>query len=145
MTVPRGRKGPAPKEAKEEQRKKSREWQSSVQAGISKINEYAGISFTPEKKKMLHNELFLNTVKTTDGKYVSKFIASFFDAYNKNPEKLMLMAEILRDDFDPEKFSKSVGEKAKTKEVSRLKALGKKKKTGSGRSKKPKSIADLFQ
>ena len=127
----------APKDNKENQKAKHSDWKTKVIQGINKVNEYAGIEFTANKKELI-NDIVLNTVKTDEGKYTSRFISEFFRVYNDDPKKLLLIATILRDDFDPAKLATKIETKETTKIKAKIKAAssvgGKSPKGGASRS-----------
>lgn len=135
-----------PKADKEAREAKNKEWKNTLITSARKVDEYAGITFTPEKKKDLINDIVLNTVKTEDGKYTSRFIHEFFKVYNTDPKKLMFIASVLQDDFDPEKFAANLETKETKKVKSKLQALSTNKdKRKIKKAEKPKHIADLFK
>lgn len=127
----------APKANKEDQKAKHSDWKTKVIQGINKVNEYAGIEFTANKKELI-NDIVMNTVKTEDGKYTSRFISEFFKVYQSDPKKLLLIATILRDDFDPSKLATKIETKETTKIKAKIKAAssvgGKAPKGGASRS-----------
>jgi hypothetical protein len=92
-----------PKQNADEQRRKREQWKATVVSAAKQVEEYAGYQFDQTKKKELLNDLTINSVKTQDGQYASPFINNFFKVYNgADPKKLLLIAEILREDFKPE-------------------------------------------
>lgn len=106
-----------PKQNVEEQRRKREQWKATVMSAAKQVDEYAGYQFDQNKKKALLNDLTINSVKTQDGQYASPFINNFFKVYNGgDPKKLLLIAEILRDDFNPEVLVQKAETKG-TKEV----------------------------
>ncbi len=127
----------APKANKEDQKAKHSDWKTKVIQGINKVNEYAGIEFTANKKELI-NDIVMNTVKTDDGKYTSRFISEFFKVYQNDPKKLLLIASILREDFDPAKLATKIETKETTKIKAKIKAAssvgGKPSKGGATRS-----------
>lgn len=133
-----------PSEAKADREAKTKEWKNTLITSARKVEEYAGITFTPDKKKDLINDIVLNTVKTEDGKYTSRFIHEFFKVYNSDPKKLLFIASVLQDDFDPEKFAATLETKETKKVKSKLRTLTTKKEKKKVAAKQPRSIAELF-
>ena len=134
----------APKEDAERQRQKREQWRTTILTDAKKVDEYAGYKFEADRKKALINDLTINNVKTQDGQYTSQFINNFFKVYNgQDPNKLMLIAEILRDDFKPEMIVQKAETKGTQEVKTKLQKLAQNK-TPQGSTKQERPLWDNF-
>lgn len=133
-----------PKQTAEDQRRKREQWKAAVLSATKQVDEYAGYKFDVNRKKALLNDLTINSVKTEDGQYTSPFIDNFFKVYRGgDPNKLMLIAEILREDFKPDVLIEKAETKG-TKEVkTKLQKLAQSR-TPQGTTSKEKAVWENF-
>lgn len=98
--------------------KKLREnFQKSVQKILNANDEIGGFPIAKKEKTELLNYVTKATEKTGKNRYVTKFNADLMNVL-KDDNKLLLIAKIIKDDFD---FS-PVEDKGKTKQVKRVKS-----------------------
>lgn len=135
-----------PIQSKEQQRKKRKEWEQSILGSTKAVDEYAGIKFDSNTKKSLINDILMNTVKTEQGTYTSGFIDKFFKVYQGgSPEKLMLIAKILQEDFDPTIFERTAETKGTREVKTKLQKLAQTKPVQGGATKKAQPVWEQFK
>lgn len=132
----------APKDSADEQRKQNEAWRTKVVQGINKVGEYAGVDFSTQRKELI-NDIIVNSIKLPDGRYTSRFIDAFNKVYADDPQKLLLIATILRDDFNPEKLAAKIETKETTKLKAKIKAAGSQNTKPKGTA--PRSFLDALE
>lgn len=91
--------------------------------------ELGKVAFTAAEKRALTNYITQNSVQTQNGKYMSEFMADLNKIYQEEPDKLMMLAKIMKSGFDMSDFVKQ-GVSEETKKVkSNLQRIKTKQKT----------------
>jgi hypothetical protein len=117
---------------------------SSVQAALDSIEQVDNFTFTKESKKSLLPFITKPTVKVGKNQYVTGMQSKLNTAL-KNPEKMLVLAQLLQNDFD----ISGVINDADTVKTKKLKSEIQRKKTSvkpssSGRVATKRGLADFF-
>lgn len=116
---------------------------NSVKETANKMEEFNGFKFTKQDKSELVDFILKPAVKLENGKYLTGLQSSINKLYKEDKQKLLLLAKLLKSDFD---FSTFVKE-AQTKVTKETKSkLSETRNTLSGKSAPTRkgSLADLF-
>lgn len=136
----------AQKEARIAAKQKQRAFKNEIASHL-KDNETIGkIKFSPKDKKDLPSYISDTSVKLEGGQTISALQRDLYKAL-QDKDKTLLLAKVLRSDFDFSDISKAVTTevtKEVKKELQHSQSLTPKKSKGSSSFKKKKDLADFF-
>ncbi len=129
-------------EAKKNAEKAAKEFREKISATLDKAEVISKVKITKEDKKTLVDKILTPTVKQGD-RYVSSF-SSKMNAIMKDPEKLLLLAKLVENDFDLSDIETSIETKVVSKARTSLIESKKSKDLKGAGSTQKKSLFDHF-
>ena len=99
-----------------EAREKQKEYERNISSKLKETKELKGFKFTPKEKRDLATYIAKPTQKLTNGNVVSSLQLDLYNAL-QNQEKTILLAKLLKNDFDMSSFNKT----AKTEVTQKVK------------------------
>lgn len=131
----------AQQEKIENQKRQAKEYQDNIKSTLDDIKEVNGFSISPKRHSAILNSLTKRSVKTASGGYITPLQQKLSEVF-KDPEKTILLTELIETDFDFTPFKKKV-KSSTTRNI--RKKIGQQNNTrptsgSSGSS----SLADLF-
>lgn len=132
-------------EAKIQALKEKRDYELGIRQAITDVKEIKGFRIHPKEKNGIYNFIISESEQVGDRK-VTGFQKAIVEVV-QDPQKLILLAKLLKSDFDLSSFEKSV----KSKEIKKLKETLESRKglrpTNSSRNSfnTGKSLSELFQ
>lgn len=126
-------------QALETQRKFNQELKETVNG----LEEVKGFKLSQKDKGEIFDMMTKKNYKTPNGVMITGLQAKISEAF-QDKEKAILLAKILKDDFDFSSFENKVKNKTVRKIKSNLESRKSYKPTGSGSSLEGRSLADLF-
>jgi hypothetical protein len=130
----------------QKQRVKEQEdnFKGSIKKTLDESEDFKGIKISPEEKNTILNFLTKKDQKIDNNKSITGFQKTLSEAFN-DPNKVVLIAKLLRDDFDFSTIEKSAVTK-KTKQVRKnIEQRQSMRPYGSGSSSTGKDLASLFE
>lgn len=110
----------------------------------SKDGEELGeIKFSPVEKRALVSFITQNNIDQ-GGRYISEFTAAFNEIYQKQPDKLLLIAKLIKNDFDLSDFVKAKATKQVKEIKNNLQRVQTKKTTKGQPSRLDKPVWEIF-
>lgn len=106
-------------------------------------DELGEITFTPTEKRSLVSYITQNNVEQ-GGRYISEFTAAFNELYQKQPDKLLLIAKLIKNDFDLSDFVKAKATKQVKEIKNNLQRVQTKKTTKGHPSRLDKPVWEIF-
>lgn len=134
----------AQKEQKEKQEKANKEYVTTVSETISKVEKVNDFTFTPQDKKELGAYITNPSVKTGKNQFITPFYRDLGEILkNKDKTKLLLLAKLLKTDFDTKDLDKVKTTKVAKEVKSKLADIKLNVKTSSS-NKTQKTLADYI-
>lgn len=127
---------------KDQQRK---QFVDTINKTIENIDEIDNFVFAKDDASKLRSYITKPTVKSEDGKNYMTGMQSKLQEVLKDPKSILKLAKVLESDFDMEALGKASVTKS-TKEVKKnvRRAKNTNRPSGSGRTKKTRTLADVF-
>lgn len=119
-----------------------REFRDEIKGVLEETEEVKGFKISPKDRTELYNFLTKKNHKISDTKSVTGFQKKLGETF-KDPDKIILLAKLINNDFDMSQFEKQVITK-KTKQVKSNLEQRKNLRPNSGSSSQGTSLAELF-
>lgn len=128
------------KEAKRQALENQKEFKKEISTFISKNNEIKGFSLNRKDENELPEYISNPTIKLDNGRQITPFYRDLFEAL-KDKENIVLLAKMVKDNFNLESFKKNIVTK-QTKEIKDN--LQRQQKSTNKDAHKPKRLVDLI-
>ena len=135
----------AQEDLRKEKKQKQRAFKTEISSHLKENDEISQVKFTTKDKKDLPSYISDTTVKLENGQSISPLQRDLYKAL-QDKDKTLVLAKLLRDDFDFSNISKEATTKVAKevkKELQHSQSLTPKK-SGSTSQKKKKDLADFF-
>lgn len=122
------------------------DYRKSITQHLSSMEDIKGFKITKKETTELPDYVAVPNIKTSNGQVITGFQKDLFEAM-KDKDKVVLMAKLLRSDFDFSSFEKNI----KSEQTKNLKENIQRQKTNkdinstTGSSQKPKRLVDFFE
>lgn len=122
------------------------DYRKSITQHLSTVEDIKGFKITKKESAELPDYVAVPNIKTSNGQVITGFQKDLFEAM-KDKDKVLLMAKLLRGNFDFSSFEKNI----KSEQTRNLKENIQRQKTNkeinstTGSSQKPKRLVDFFE
>ena len=118
------------------------EYKSNIENTLKDVKDINGFTISPKRHASILNSLTKRTVKTSSGDLITPMQQKLADVF-KDPEKTILLTELIETDFDFTPFTKKVKSKT-TRSIRKKLGHQSNTRTASSSSSSNGALADLF-